>query len=315
MLTIQTVSGPIPISELGHCQMHEHLFVRDTPAAKGNPSLRIDDAEKSALEARDFFMAGGRSLVDAQPGGAGRDAAALQKISQASGVHIVTVTGYHRPMFYTPDSFLFEQDGGALTVRFLMESSVGGVDDGVRLPIRAGAVKAAVGPDGPTGRDTGLLRAAARAAAAGGVPLILHTEAGAGAVEAVKLCERAGLDPGRVLVCHADRQASDFRPHEEIAKTGAFLEYDPIGRFRHHSDAEEVRLILHMLETGHRDRLLFSLDTTAARLHRYGGEVGLTYLIGIFLPLLRENGVPPSDIEAITRLNPVRAFTGQSLTS
>lgn len=310
MRTVQTVSGPVPLSELGYCQMHEHLFVRSTPAAKGNPALRIDDAELSALEARDFFDAGGRSLVDAQPGGAGRDAAALQKISQASGVHIVTVTGYHRPMFYPPDSFLFEQDGDTLYERFLMELSVGVADDGVRLPIRAGAVKAALGPDGPTGRDGVLLRAAARAASAGDVPLILHTEAGAGAVEAIKLCERAGLDPGRVLVCHADRQASDFRPHEEIARTGAFLEYDTIGRFRYHGDDEEVRLILHMLELGHRDRLLLSLDTTAARLKRYGGEIGLTYLIGSFLPLIRERGVSPSDIEAITRLNPVLAFTG-----
>jgi len=310
MRTVQTVSGPIPISELGHCQTHEHLFVRDTPAAKANPALRIDDAEKSALEARDFFEAGGRSLVDAQPGGAGRDAAALLTISRASGLAIVTVTGYHRPMFYPPDSFLLEEDGNALYERFLMEISVGVVDDGARLPIRAGAVKAAMGAEGPTGRDGTLLRAAARAAVAGDVPLILHTEAGAGAVEAVKLSERAGLDPGRMLVCHADRKAKDFRLHEEIAETGAFLEYDTIGRFRYHSDEEEVRLILHMLEAGHRDRLLLSLDTTAARLKRYGGEIGLSYLIETFLPLLRQSGVSPSDIEAITRTNPARAFVG-----
>lgn len=310
MRTVQTVSGPVPLSALGHCQMHEHLFVLDTPAAKGNPALRIDDWALSAREAQDFFDAGGRSLVDAQPGGAGRDAAALQKISRASGVHIVTVTGYHRPMFYPPDSFLFEQDGDALYERFLLELAVGVADDGVRLPIRAGAVKAALGPEGPAGRDGALLRAAARAAAAGDVPLILHTEAGAGAVEAVKLCERSGLDPCRVLVCHADRQASDFRPHEAIAKTGAFLEYDTIGRFRYHDDDEEVRLILHMLELGHRDRLLLSLDTTAARLKRYGGEIGLTYLIEAFLPRIRAGGASPSDIEAITRLNPILAFAG-----
>ena len=309
MRSVQTVSGPVPLSALGHCQMHEHLFVRDTPAARGNPALRIDDREKSALEARDYFRAGGRSLVDAQPGGAGRDAAALFEISRASGIHIVTVTGYHRPMFYPPD-FLFEQEGDALAERFLMELSVGVQDGGARLPIRAGAVKAALGPDGPAGRDGVLLRAAARAAASGDVPLILHTEAGAGAAEAVKLCERAGLDPSRVLVCHADRQASDFRAHEEIAKTGAFLEYDTISRFRYHGDGEEARLILHMLEKGYRDRLLLSLDTTAARLLSYGGEIGLTYLIDSFLPMLWEHGVSRSDIGAITRENPVRVFAG-----
>jgi phosphotriesterase-related protein len=67
-----------------------------------------------------------------------------------------------------------------------------------------------------------------------------------------------------------------------------------------------------MLALGYRDRLLLSLDTTAARLHRYGGEIGLNYLIKTFLPLLRARGVPKADLEAITLINPIRAFTGQS---
>jgi 5-phospho-D-xylono-1,4-lactonase len=312
MQTVQTVSGPLSLSALGHCQMHEHLYVRDTPAAIGNPALRIDDEDRSILELRDYLASGGQTIVDAQPTGAGRDALALQRLSRESGIAIITVTGYHRPMFYQPDSFFFEQSEDALFERFLMELSVGVVDDGTRLSIRAGAVKAAMGPEGPVGCDETLLRAAARAAAKGNVPLILHTEAGAGAVDAVRLCERMGLDPHRVMVCHADRQADDFRPHEEIALTGAFLEYDTIGRFKYHDDEREIRLILHMLEKGYLGRLLLSLDATAARLKRYGGEIGLTYLLKVFLPALLRFGVSPSDIQEITRKNPVRAFKDPS---
>jgi phosphotriesterase-related protein len=213
-------------------------------------------------------------------------------------------------MFYQADSFLFTQDEGALFERFLMELQVGVQDGGSRLSVRAGAVKAALGPEGPVGRDESLLRAAARAAAAGDVPLLVHTEAGAGAVKAVALSERMGLAPCRVMVCHADRQADDFRPHDEIAATGAYLEYDTISRFKYHDDASEIRLILHMLERGHRDRLLLSLDTTAARLRHYGGEIGLTRLIETFLPALARAGVSPADLSVITRQNPARAFAG-----
>jgi phosphotriesterase-related protein len=312
MPNVETVLGPVDVSALGHCQLHEHLFVRDTPAAQKNPALRIDDEEKSRLELSDYRAAGGGMVLDAQPGGAGRDAMALSRISRASGVSIVTVTGFHRPMFYQPDSFLFEMDEGALFERFLMELQVGVADGGTRLPIRAGAVKAALGLDGPVGRDAGFLRAAAKAAALGNAPLVLHTEAGAGAVEAVKLAERMGLDPSRVLACHVDRQADDFRPHEEIASTGAYLEYDTISRFKYHGDEAEIRLILHMLEKGFRDRLLLSLDTTAARLRHYGGEIGLTYLIETFLPALKHCGVSEADIRLITRENPVRALAGQT---
>ncbi len=310
MPTVETVLGPVAPSQLGHCQAHEHLIVRATPAAEANPALRIDDEEKSRLELNDYRAAGGGAVVDAQPGGAGRDAAALSRISRESGVAVVTVTGYHRPMFYPADAPLFFQDEGALYERFLMELTVGVADGGRRLAIRAGAVKAALGSEDLSGRAGRMLRAAARAAARGGAALILHTEADTDAVAAVGLCEGAGLSPARIMVCHLDRQAEDFRPHEAVAATGAYLEYDTIGRFKYHDDASEIRLILHMLEKGCRDRLLLSLDTTAARLGRYGGEIALTDLIERFLPRLRAAGVPEADLAAITRANPARALAG-----
>ncbi len=347
MPDVQTVLGPVDAGALGHFQPHEHLIVRQTPAAEKNPALLIDDEEKSLLELCDYLRAGGGAIADAQPGGAGRDAAALVRLSEKSGVHIVAVTGYHRPMFYPPGHGIFSEDGSRLRERFLMELTVG-IEEGCawqragetgerpalghvgprnravsglpcggesadhgRLSARAGAVKAALGPDGPTGRDGVLLRAAASAALAAGAPLILHTEPGTDPVAAVAFCERAGLDPARILLCHLDRQAEDFRPHEAAARTGASLEYDTIGRFRYHDDESEIRLMRHMLEKGHRDRLLFSLDTTAARLGRYGGETGLCYLIETFLPMLAAAGVSPADIEAITRRNPARAFSLQ----
>lgn len=311
MPTVETVLGPVAADALGHCQLHEHLFVRQTPAAKMNPALRIDDEEKSALELRDYRAAGGGAILDAQPVGAGRDAAALRRISRESGVAVVTVTGYHRPMFYPAGHWIFTEDEDALSARFLSELTAGVSDGGARLPCRAGAVKAALGPEGPVGRDEALLRAAAKAAAKGNAPLLMHTEAGAGAVKAVALCGRMGLPPSRVLVCHLDRQAEDFRPHEAVAATGAYLEYDTIGRFKYHDDASEILLILHMLERGYQDRLLLSLDTTARRLRRYGGEIALTYLLEEFLPRLERSGAPPPVLRALTRENPARALSGR----
>ncbi len=310
MPTVETVLGPVPPSRLGHCQAHEHLITGRTPAAERNPALRIDDEEKSRLELQDYRAAGGGAVLDAQPGGAGRDALALSRISRMSGVAIVTVTGYHRPLFYPADAALFAESEAVLFERFLMELTVGVADGGRRLSIRAGAVKAALGAESLSGRAGEMLRAAARAAARANAALVLHTEAGTDAVAAVGLCERAGLDPARVLLCHLDRQAEDFRPHEAAAMTGAYLEYDTIGRFKYHDDEREARLILHMMEKGYRDRLLLSLDTTAERLGRYGGAISLTYLIERFLPRLRAAGVPEEDLLAITRTNPARALAG-----
>lgn len=309
MNAVWTVTGPVAPEALGFCQLHEHLFCAQTPAAEKFPALRIDDEEKSLCELHAWKAMGGATLLDAQPVYAGRDAEALRRLSEKSCVNIVAVTGFHRPMFYPDDSPLFALDEEGLFRLFHRELTQGMLSrDGRPLTLRAGAVKAALGEDGVCGRTETLLRAAARAAAACDVPLVLHTERGAGGADAVRLCASLGLPARRVLVCHVDRQAADFAPHDEIAATGAFLEYDTIGRFKYHDDASEVALIRHMLERGRLPQLLLSLDTTAARLGAYGGEIALTYLLTHFLPALRAAGVPEANLETIVRRNPARVF-------
>lgn len=302
---IHTVNGPISLSQLGHCQMHEHLFVHATPASKETPNLRIDDETRSSAELADYRDAGGCTILDAQPIGAGRDAGALMRISRQSGVNIIAVTGYHLPKFYQSNHWIHYESAEALRDRFLLEL-MEGMEEAEN--VRAGAVKAAIFDEGPVGRFEIMLRAAAGAAVRADVPLILHTQKGAGAVEAIKICETEGLNPPKIVVCHVDRQVSDYVVHEKIARTGVFLEYDTIARYKYHDDAAEIRLIQHMLEKGHGDRLLFSLDTTADRLKRYGGSIGLDFILKEFIPRMRAEGIDKGEIENITINNPKGLF-------
>lgn len=308
-MPVRTVTGVIEVSELGFCQPHEHLFVLPGSATERYPALRCDNEAKSLSELNGYRAAGGCSLIDCQPGGAGRDARALARIGAESGVHIVSVTGYHLPIFYEEGHWVFGDSEEALYARFTRELSEGMIDHGTHTGVIAGAVKAAMDIDGPTGRFAVLLRAAARAAADAHVPLILHTERGIGGVEAVKLCETQGLAPTHLLVCHVDRQVGDYSPHEQIARTGAMLEYDTIARYKYHDDEAEQRLILHMLSRGYRDQLLFSLDTTSERLLSYGGKIGLTFLLKAFLPTLAQAGVSETDLRKIMVDNPACVFS------
>lgn len=302
---IHTAKGPISLSQLGHCQMHEHLFVHATPASEETPNLRIDDEMRSAAELADYRAAGGCTILDAQPIGAGRDAGALMRMSRQSGVNIIAVTGYHLLKFYQPDHWIHYESMESLRERFLRELMEGMEE---AETVRAGAVKAAIFDEGPVGRFEIMLRAAAGAAARADVPLILHTQKGAGAVEAIKISETEGLAPHRIAVCHVDRQASDYTVHEAIARTGVFMEYDTIARYKYHDDAAEIRLIQHMLEKDHGDRLLFSLDTTADRLKHYEGSIGLDFILKEFIPRMHAAGINKGEIENITVNNPKRIF-------
>ena len=309
MKNIMTVLGPLPGAKLGHCQMHEHIFVLPTPNSVKYPALEISDEEKSLQELLAYRNAGGSAILDAQPLGAGRDIAALKRLSANSGVHIIATTGYHLPAFYEADHWIFTETKQQLQARFLAELTKG-VDVGGGEKVFPGAVKSAIGNDGPAGRLEICLRAAAAAAAEAGVPLIMHTEKGIGALEAIRMCVEEGMQPCRIAVCHVDRQASDFAPHDAIAETGVFMEYDTIARYKYHDDESERALIAHMIQQGYAEKILIALDTTAARLTSYGDPAapGLDFILKEFIPALRAMGLSGDIIDTITVKNPVRIF-------
>lgn len=318
MFHVQTVSGPIAPDALGHSQIHEHIFVHRTPMAEKNPALRLDDPARSLKELRAYRAAGGGFLADAQPVAAGRDAERLGALSRESGVAVAASTGYHLLGFYPADCWVHSLDEEGLYDLYcgeLLEGMLPWRPEPDRRPaqptaFRAGLVKAAIPAEGTEGRYAVLLRAAARAAVRCGVPLMLHTERGENTLPALELCFRAGLPPERLIVCHVDRQAADFGPHDAIAATGVYLDYDTIGRFKYHSDEEEVALLRHMCERGYAQRLLLSLDTTAQRMAAYGGGISLCYLLERFPPRLEAVGFPPGTLADFTVLNCRRLFAG-----
>lgn len=293
---VQSVCGNLEPAALGHCQIHEHIWVRPTPMSEKNPALAICDYEKSLRELHSYRQGGGCSFVDAQPVGAGRDALILQRLSRESGVHIIGCTGFHLLGFYPENSWIHSLNEEELYELYCMELEEGMLPwekDPAHRPeahtgVRAGVVKTAIPAEGAVGRYETLLRAAARAAAKNGVVLMMHTESGKNVPEAVKLCLEAGMVPEKIVVCHVDRQANDFAPHEAVAKLGVYLDYDTVGRFKYHSDDEEVTLLRHMMPWS--DKILLALDTTAARLGAYDGEISLTYMLDTFLPMLRRSG-------------------------
>ena len=99
-----------------------------------------------------------------------------------------------------------------------------------------------------------------------------------------------------------------LRCHEELAQTGVFLEYDTICRHKYHDDEKEIMLIMHMVNKGHLQRLLLSLDTTRSRLISYGGTVGLDYILVHFTNQLQAKGMDVSMIHTIMSENAQRAL-------
>src|SRR3954447_10882443 len=89
---VMTVRGPIPPEEMGPTLPHEHVLV-DFVGAKAASRDRYDADEvfRIALpHLRRVRDQGIRTLVDCTPAYLGRDPALLRRLSEASGVNILT---------------------------------------------------------------------------------------------------------------------------------------------------------------------------------------------------------------------------------
>src|SRR4029079_19579224 len=89
-----TVTGPVPISDLGFTLPHEHIFANQVREYRGNGLL--NDEALAILEIEKLIGSGGRTLIDCTMDELPRDPVALQRVSKATGLNIVMFCGHYR---------------------------------------------------------------------------------------------------------------------------------------------------------------------------------------------------------------------------
>ncbi len=311
---IRTVLGDVDISEIGHTQCHEHLFIEQDKSAEVAPVLLIDDLDKSTKELVSFKKAGGSAIVDAQPVLAGRMAEWLVEASKKSDVSIIASTGFHKTVFYYDDSYIFnkpEEEIADLYEREIKKGMLSSKKSGAaQIAACAGLIKTAVDVGGIKADKTyeKLHTAAAEAQKRTGAPLMCHIEQGADAKEVVEFYLNSGVVADKIWIAHLDRAKYDENYHVDVFTTGVYLEYDTIARDKYHSDEDELKLIVKMIEAGYCEKILLSLDTTRARLRNYGADMGLDYILKKFIPYMEANGITSEQIKSMTVQNPRKAL-------
>lgn len=311
---MRTVTGDCDPSTLGHCQCHEHLLIAKGKSFEINPALYMDDESASADELLLYKSAGGNTLVDAQPTGAGGMPKQLRNISELSGIKVIASTGFHKLIFYPDNHWILSADADTLEQYFTADISEGLAVDadfglpGERCNAKAGIIKCALDSFGLDETYKRIFKAAAMAAKKTGAPMMIHTEDGAHTLELIYYLASFGIQPKRMLICHTERSVTDIKAKLEIAKTGVYLECDTIARGKYHSDVDEALFLQRLCEAGYAERILLGLDTTRARLKSYGGKTGLDYILKSFLPLLEESGFTKKQLEQFCIQNPASAL-------
>jgi phosphotriesterase-related protein len=174
--------------------------------------------------------------------------------------------------------------------------------------VQAGWIKLSAGDDGLTACETKILRAAAEAGVATDAVIGSHTVRGWVVRDQLDIIEAAGSSPERFIWIHAHAEP-DFELHLEIARRGAWIEYDAIG-MEGFDDIFFIQLIQRLLDADLGDQLLLSHDRGWYDPAQPGGGIpkSYTYISKHFLPKLRAAGVDEATIRQLTCTNPFRAF-------
>jgi phosphotriesterase-related protein len=255
-----------------------------------------------------FREAGGSCVVDVTLPAIGRDPARLRRLSEVTGLHIVMGCGWYRDPYYRPTDDIDRRTADELADVLVREFDDGAEGTGVRPGIIG-----EIGTDKPwlTGREERVHRAAARAARRTGLAVTTHAVMSDVGLRQLKVFEEEGLDPGRVVIGHAD-SFPELRYLLEIVTRGAYVEFDFLGMTftpqERHGEPRVIRRLLELLDKGHGGRILLSHDVCHnSQLSTYEGH-GYTYLAETFLPRLREARVPDATIAQITLDNPRRVL-------
>jgi 5-phospho-D-xylono-1,4-lactonase len=310
--TVRTVLGDLPTTRLGRCDYHEHLF-QVTPLLPGD---ELTDEARGRAEAATLVAAGVTAMVEATPTGLGRDPAGVARISAATGLAVVHVSGAHRREHYAGGHWLPETLESELVARFTADVRDGlpardRFDRGAPAlgpagePVRAGMLKAGVGYWRIDRFERRALAAVAAAAQHTGVPVMVHLEHGSAAWEVLAALASDGLPARRVVLAHIDRNL-DPGLHAELTQAGAYLGYDGMARHREAPDSAILDCLEAVFVEGDPNRLLLGGDVArASRYRAYGGLPGLDYLPRRFVPRL-ERRLGEDAIELLTVTNPAR---------
>jgi phosphotriesterase-related protein len=325
MKTVETVTGPIPVEQLGKTLIHEH-FIFGYPGFQGDVTLGAFN-EEQALEAaigiaRLMQSYGVQTVVDPTPNECGRNPRFLKKISEATGLQIICATGYYYEGEGAPPYFKFRQALGTAEEE-IYEMFKTEITEGIAgTGIKPGIIKLASSKDEITEYEKMFFRAAARVQKETGIVILTHTQEGTMGPEQARLLIEHGTDPCKIIIGH---MCGNINPayHKEVLDQGVRIGFDRFGiqvLVGAPFDHERVATLMALIDEGYEDQILLAHDSVNIWLGRVPvmneqvtqimGNWHPAHIFENILPMLRENGITENQIDKLLGVNAVSLFAG-----
>ncbi len=303
---IETVTGPIDAAELGVTLMHEHVLVDFIGASEVSRARYDADAVVATVlpYLRQVRALGCQTIVECTPAYLGRDVQLLKRLSDASGIRILSNTGFYGAAKdkHVP-AFAFTETADQLAARWVREAERG--IDGTS--IKPAFMKIGVDEAPLSEIDATLVRAAAITHRATGLPIAAHTGTGAAAMAELDLLEAAAVPLSAFIWVHAQSER-DGTFHARAARRGAWVEFDGVSPS---SLARHLELVQRMKTEGLLERVLVSHDAGWYHVGEPGGGQFRPYstLFTDFVPGMKSAGFSDAEVRQLLVENPRRALT------
>jgi phosphotriesterase-related protein len=250
------------------------------PSSAPDINHNVDLISKEVTKAKD---AGIGCIVDAGHADMGRDINFIRQVSRQSGVPIVAGGGFYIQPFYPKEIATMSEEQ-------IFKALIKQADDDTL------GVFGEIGSwDEITPNERKVFRAVGKAHLATNLPIFTHTGIpGKSALEQLDILEDAGVKPERVVIGHLGNLIDqNVYVQKTICRRGAFIGFDRQGR---NSDADQVPMVMALLEAGYADHLLFSSDASS----------DYARTVTAFLPQMKAAGVEERVLRRIMVNNPRR---------
>jgi len=324
---IRTIRGDLdPNTITGATLMHEHVGSGRPPSGRG-PNVEPNPTTDSEWMVQELTVAHDKAglgmLVAANPTIPGpENALYLTELSRRSNVHLVAAAAYYLRANYPPGTdTIAEEELAELIVRGAASARLGAFGE-------LGVANNTADLD-PVERK--VFRAFGRAQARTNVPIFTHNNYATGAnvpmdmaLRQLDALEAGGANPKSIALGHV---CCLFDPMVDVARRvarrGAFLAFDRVTRQQQWvSDANRIIMLKALLDAGLEQSILLSSDyigrvnTNVGEVNGYPGPLhgrdggpGYARPLVLFVPQLRQAGIPDDVIRRITQDNPRRFLT------
>ncbi len=304
---VQTVTGEIRFDQIGVTLPHEHLLVDFIGADLSEPR-RYDANEAFDIilpHLQEIKNSGVKTFVDCTPKYLGRDPQLLKRLSEETGVQIITNTGFYGAIEnkYIPEAV---QHMPAETIAaFWIAEFQQGIDG---TGVKPGFIKIGVETGDLSPFHQTLVKAAALTHRATGLIIMSHTGYATPAFQQLEILANLGVKAEAFIWTHAQIE-KDITQHIKAARLGAFISIDGFSGGK--AEAEEIAQIVVTLKKHNvlhklllsQDAGWYDPDQPDGRNYRSHNKI-FTELI----PALNKAGINDADINQILVKNPGKAF-------